>query len=343
MWTSWTMQNKSIWFYGTPCRKLLKQFLILYKYKSSLQNQSFVRGERENPVTSLCKSPFANAVQVKYQVWQIYQYFIIIMIWDHQDVVLFMCNLFLVFHLFILTCCVWYFALCFLVLTSPKPGLLCLVWVLVVYSVKMTFRVSCFCFVCRNFSCSKWLCHISHTPSLPAGVDSACTGEASGMLHRDILPAESPWISNLWKGSRRPKKNRVTGGQIRSWWMVGGGKKHVNIWKHEFEPNIHQTTHILLNNKLVFFFCPKAVWAEMFGFVLRLLSFKQQQHTANYMKTEPHISNSLGHLTCGHVKKSLDSKYWMTLTCCLGFTGAFIRVKGLIETYEVQQQNKKQM
>lgn len=123
----------------------------------------------------------------------------------------------------------------------------------------------------------------------------------------------------------------------------GGEKKHVNIWKHEFEPNIHQTTHILLNNKLVFFFCPKAVWAEMFGFVLRLLSFKQQQHTANYMKTEPHISNSLGHLTCGHVKKSLDSKYWMTLTCCLGFTGAFIRVKGLIETYEVQQQNKKQM
>lgn len=253
MWTSWTMQNKSIWFYGTPCRKLLKQFLILYKYKSSLQNQSFVRGERENPVTSLCKSPFANAVQIKYQVWQIYQYFIIIMIWDHQDVVLFMCNLFLVFHPFILTCCVWYFALCFLVLTSPKPGLLCLVWVLVVYSVKMTFRVSCFCFVCRNFSCSKWLCHIRQTPSLPAGVDSACTGEASGTLHRDILPAESPWISNLWKGSRRPKKNRVTGGQIRSWWMVGGGKKHVNIWKHEFEPNIHQTTHILLNNKLLFF------------------------------------------------------------------------------------------
>lgn len=181
-------------------------------------------GERENPVTSLCKSPLANAVQVKYQVWQIYQYFIIIMIWDHQDVVPFMCNLFLVFHLFILTCCVWYFALCFLVLTSPKPGLLCLVWVLVVYSVKMTFRVSCFCFVCRNFSCSKWLCHIRQTPSLPAGVDSACTGEASGMLHRDILPAESPWISNLWKGSRRPKKNRVTGGQIRSWWMVGGKK-----------------------------------------------------------------------------------------------------------------------
>lgn len=108
-------------------------------------------GERENPVTSLCKSPLANAVQVKYQVWQIYQYFIIIMIWDHQDVVPFMCNLFLVFHLFILTCCVWYFALCFLVLTSPKPGLLCLVWVLIVYSVKMTFRVSCFCFVCCNF------------------------------------------------------------------------------------------------------------------------------------------------------------------------------------------------
>lgn len=39
----------------------------------------------------------------------------------------------------------------------------------------------------------------------------------SGMLHRDSLPAESPWMSSLWKGSRRPKKKRVTGGQISSW------------------------------------------------------------------------------------------------------------------------------
>ncbi|TNN53579.1 hypothetical protein EYF80_036222 [Liparis tanakae] len=61
--------------------------------------------------------------------------------------------------------------------------------------------------------------------SLPAAVDSGCRGEVSGIPHRESLPAESPWISSLWKGSRRPKKNRVTGGQIRSWstgrWIGG--------------------------------------------------------------------------------------------------------------------------
>lgn len=62
--------------------------------------------------------------------------------------------------------------------------------------------------------------------SVPEAVNSGCGGEASGMLHRDSLPAESPWISSLWKGSRRPKKNRVTGGQIRSWKTVGG----VGVW-----------------------------------------------------------------------------------------------------------------
>ena len=44
------------------------------------------------------------------------------------------------------------------------------------------------------------------------------------MLHKESLPAESPWISSLWKGSRRPKKNRVTGGQIRSWMKLGAKK-----------------------------------------------------------------------------------------------------------------------
>lgn len=83
----------------------------------------------------------------------------------------------------------------------------------------------------------------------------------------------------------------------------GGGKKtcqHLKtwIWAQYSSDHSHPS-----EQQVVVFFCPKAVWAEMFGFVLRLLSFKQQQHTANYMKTEPHISNSLGHLTCGHVKK----------------------------------------
>lgn len=53
--------------------------------------------------------------------------------------------------------------------------------------------------------------------SPPGVVACGCTDEVSGMLHRDIRPAESPWISSLWKGSLRPKKKRVTGGQISSW------------------------------------------------------------------------------------------------------------------------------
>lgn len=232
MWTSWTMQNKSIWFYGTPCRKLLKQFLILYKYKSSLQNQSFVRGERENPVTSLCKSPLANAVQVKYQVWQIYQYFIIIMIWDHQDVVLFMCNLFLVFHLFILTCCVWYFALCFLVLTSPKPGLLCLVWVLIVYSVKMTFRVSCFCFVCRNFhpvnDCVTSVTHHPYLQGSTAPAQARRLGCSTGTFCLLSLPGSATY-GRAPVGRRRTESQEDRSG-AGGWW---GGKKtcqHLKTW-----------------------------------------------------------------------------------------------------------------
>lgn len=62
----------------------------------------------------------------------------------------------------------------------------------------------------------------------PAAVDS--WGEVSGMLHRDSLPAESPWISSLWKGSRRPKKNRVTGGQMRSWRTAAKKKNKVIYW-----------------------------------------------------------------------------------------------------------------
>lgn len=65
---------------------------------------------------------------------------------------------------------------------------------------------------------------VSVTLFLPVVVDSGCRGDVSGMLHRDSLPAESPWISSLWKGSRRPKKNRVTGGQISSWTTRGEKK-----------------------------------------------------------------------------------------------------------------------
>ena len=165
----------------------------------------------------------------------------------------------------------------------------------------MTSTVSCFCFVCRNFSCGKWLCHISHTPSLPAGVDSACTGEASGMLHRDSLPAESPWISNLWKGSRRPKKNRVTGGQIRSWWMVGGKKNMSTSENMNFSPIFIRALTSFWTTS--FFFLPRRQ-CELKCLALFSGCFhsKQQQHTANDMKTEPHISNPLRQLTCGRVK-----------------------------------------
>lgn len=70
---------------------------------------------------------------------------------------------------------------------------------------------------------------------LPPGGDCGCTGAASGTLHRDSLPAESPWMSSLWKGSRRPKKKCVTGGQIKSWpeiWAGGGGEKKMTQ-KHQ--------------------------------------------------------------------------------------------------------------
>lgn len=52
--------------------------------------------------------------------------------------------------------------------------------------------------------------------SVPVVEDSGCKGDVSGMLHTVSRPAESPWIRSLWKGSLRPKKKRVTGGQIRS-------------------------------------------------------------------------------------------------------------------------------
>lgn len=50
----------------------------------------------------------------------------------------------------------------------------------------------------------------------PAGVVGGSFEDVSGMLHRESRPAESPWIRSLWNGSRRPKKKRVTGGQISS-------------------------------------------------------------------------------------------------------------------------------
>jgi len=93
--------------------------------------------------------------------------------------------------------------------------------------------------------------------SLPAAVDSGCRGEVSGIPHRESLPAESPWISSLWKGSRRPKKNRVTGGQIRSWSTgrrIGdsGGKDKLtshkpdtpNLTKNTWKHSIHQSTFL---------------------------------------------------------------------------------------------------
>ncbi|KAF3848736.1 hypothetical protein F7725_015233 [Dissostichus mawsoni] len=70
-----------------------------------------------------------------------------------------------------------------------------------------------------NLSNDSWRLMVDDTCSSAQrkGEDNGCRDELSGTLHRDSRPAESPWISSLWKGSRRPKKNRVTGGQIRSW------------------------------------------------------------------------------------------------------------------------------
>lgn len=149
------------------------------------------------------------------------------MIWDHQDVVLFMCNLFLVFHLFILTCCVWYFALCFLVLTSPKPGLLCLVWVLVVYSVKMTFRVSCFALSVATFNAvNDCVTSVTHHPYLQGSTAPAQArrlGCSTGTFCLLSLPGSATY-GRAPVGRRRTESQEDRSG-AGGWW---GGEKNMS-------------------------------------------------------------------------------------------------------------------
>lgn len=152
------------------------------------------------------------------------------------------------------------------------------------------------------FSPGRLLCLVSDPDLLlwRAAAEARCLGCSTGTVCPLSLPGSAAY-GRAPVGRRRSESQEDRSG-------AGGrrGKQYVNIWKSE-DPNLAYFVTIREFFNLSIFFMPYWLFfweceAEMFGFALWLLSYKQ--HTANCRTTEPHTNR----LQAENMYRSLDSK-----------------------------------